>query len=102
MSEGKTGPTFVITCDRAQDLARQIDELKTKDQDLLDLANALRRVHKGFFLMCVAPEDFILWPDGPDIRDFQLGAWNSKVTVFVGDGEYSNQPIRESNEGSRS
>lgn len=92
MSE-KTGPTFVIPCDKAQDLAKQIGALQTDDQELISLAKYLRGFHKGFALICVAEEDFILWPGGPDIRAFQLGGIEAKTTIIREDGVFSNDPL---------
>lgn len=91
MSEDKTGPVFAIPFDKAQDLANQIDALKTNDPDLLDLAGYLHTFDKGFALICVAKEDFIMWPGGPDIRDFQLGGRGAVVNVIIGDHVVSNE-----------
>lgn len=91
MSETKTGPVFMIGCGDAQDLAKQIDELGTDDQELIGLANHLRTFHKGFAMICVAEEDFILWPGGPDIRDIQFGGRTSVSTAITREGTFSNQ-----------
>jgi len=94
----KSGPVYLIPCDRCQDLANQIDALETTDQELLDLGQFLRRYTKGFAKICVAEEDNILWEGGPDIRDYQFGRGKVEVTLIELDGPnegvYSNQPLR--------
>lgn len=82
MAEGKTGKVFAIPCNRCRDLAEKIDALKTDDPELLDLAMHLHGQRKGFFLICVASEDYELWPGGEDIRDYQLGGRKNSVTVL--------------------
>lgn len=88
----KTGPVFLIPVDRAKVLIELIDELGVDDRDLIGLRNHLSDFTGPFALVCVAEEDFVLWPDGPDIRDYQLGGRDSKVTIIHGDEVYSNDP----------
>ena len=86
----KTGPVLAISCNQCQELAKQIDAIGTHDEELIGLANHLRTFRRGFATVCVAEEDFILWPGGPDIRDFQIGGGKGNVTVIIGDEEFSN------------
>lgn len=93
MAEKKTGPTFVIPSDKVREIVQKIDELNTEDPELIKLADHLRHFNKPFFLICVAPEDYVLWPDGPDIRDYQLGGRETEVTIVREEGVFSNKPI---------
>lgn len=88
----KTGVTLAIPCHRAQDLVQLIDDFETQDADLRNLADYLRQFRKGLALICVAPEDFVLWPDGPDVRDFQIGGRNTRTVIVHGENVYSNDP----------
>ena len=90
----KTGPTFAIPCDRAKVLAGLIEKMDPPDPECLGLVEHMRHdtmeFTQGFSLVCVAEEDFTLWPGGPDIRDYQIGGRGVKVSVIVGGKIYSN------------
>lgn len=89
----KTGPTYLIPRDRARNLAKQIDTLRTDDVDLIALADHLRNFDQPLFYICVAEEDSVLWPGGPDIRTLQLGEGKNVVELVLGDELFSNQPV---------
>lgn len=78
----KTGKVFAIPCDRCLDLANKIKESGSTDAELLDLEKHLRRQTKGFFQICVSPEDYELWPGGEDIRDYTFGGRENPMEVI--------------------
>lgn len=83
----KSGPVFLIDCGKCQELADMIDAYKESDPDLRHLGHALRSQERGFFQISVAREDFVLWPGGPDVRDFQFGGRDPIPVMIMGGGD---------------
>lgn len=91
---GKTRPTYVLPCNRCLDLANAISSRSVTDEELIafknesypnelkDFERYLRTFTRGFAQICVAEEDNILWPDGPDIREYQFGGGKIEVSVI--------------------
>lgn len=85
----------MIPCDRAADLSTLImaSDHATED-DFVGLVAHLREstsfYSKGFAVVCFAPEDYVLWPGGPDIRDYQIVANGNEMIVVTDEGTFSN------------
>lgn len=106
---GKSGQVFMIPCNRAKDLSDRIEKEAPRDDlglptlEFRQLQRAMSdTTHgftKGFFLISVAPEDYIMWPDGADIRNYQIVDPSVKFTIMTPQGVFSNQ--EESTQESR-